>query len=146
MKNKKTKLVIASGKGGVGKSMLTSGLAMLFSKNRKVVAVDCDADAPNLGIWLGGIKKWDKTIPVVASARPEIDYKKCDLCEGDPQCLKFCPHDVFGMEGAPKKLIVKNPNNCVVFCRSCRKVCARDALSFPNKAEVLKIIKKKRGY
>jgi NAD-dependent dihydropyrimidine dehydrogenase PreA subunit len=77
---------------------------------------------------------------------PKIDYTKCDVCGGDPQCLKFCPHGVFGIEGDPKKLVVKNPNNCVVFCRSCRKVCAADALSFPNKAEVLKIIKEKRGY
>ena len=51
------KIVIASGKGGVGKSMLTSALAMLFAKNEKVVAVDCDVDAPNLAIWLGEVKK-----------------------------------------------------------------------------------------
>jgi len=46
------KLVIASGKGGVGKSMLTSVLTMFFAKTKKIVAVDCDADAPNLAIWL----------------------------------------------------------------------------------------------
>ena len=77
---------------------------------------------------------------------PKIDYTKCDLCGGDPQCLKFCTHGVFGFEGDPKKLVVKNPDNCVVFCRSCRKVCAPDALSFPNKPEVLEIIREKRGY
>jgi len=78
---------------------------------------------------------------------PNIDYTKCDLCEDSPQCLKFCPHDVFKVECEGKKrLIVKNPDNCVVFCRSCRKVCAQDALVFPNKADVLKIIKEKRGY
>ena len=54
---KRVKLIICSGKGGVGKSMLTSALAMLFAQHKKVVAVDCDADAPNLAIWLGGIKK-----------------------------------------------------------------------------------------
>ncbi len=52
-KNKKFKLVVSSGKGGVGKSMVTSALAMLFAKEKKIVAADCDADAPNLGIWLG---------------------------------------------------------------------------------------------
>jgi len=46
-------LVILSGKGGVGKSMLASALAMLFAKENKVVAIDCDVDAPNLAIWLG---------------------------------------------------------------------------------------------
>ena len=77
---------------------------------------------------------------------PIIVYGKCNLCDGEPQCLKFCPHNVYGVEGNPPKLIVKNPVNCVVFCRSCRKVCAVDALNFPSKPDVLKIIKDKRGY
>jgi len=77
---------------------------------------------------------------------PTIDHEKCDLCGGDPQCLKFCPHNVYGIEGEPKKLIVKNPDNCVVFCRSCLRACTPSALNFPNKPEVLKIIKEKRGY
>ncbi|MEM2094674.1 MAG: 4Fe-4S dicluster domain-containing protein [Candidatus Bathyarchaeia archaeon] len=75
---------------------------------------------------------------------PIIDYQKCDLCGGDPQCLKFCPHDVFGVQGNSRELVVKNPNNCVVFCRSCRKVCPTDALSFPLKSEVLILIQKIR--
>jgi len=77
---------------------------------------------------------------------PKIDYEKCDLCDGDPQCLKFCPHQVYAVAGEPKKLIIENPNNCVVFCRSCRKVCAPDALGFPEKKKVLALIKKLRGY
>ena len=75
---------------------------------------------------------------------PLVSYEKCDLCNGDPQCLKFCPHDVFAVEGSPPKLTVKNPNNCVVFCRSCRKVCPTDALGFPQKKDVLTLIQKLR--
>lgn len=77
---------------------------------------------------------------------PMIDYSKCDLCGGEPQCLKFCPHNVYGVEGQPKKLTVKNSGNCVVFCRSCMKVCASGALGFPSKPEVLKTIREKRGF
>lgn len=72
---------------------------------------------------------------------PTIDYVKCNLCDGDPQCLKFCPHGVFEYEKESKKLTAKNPYNCVVFCRACSKVCAADALSFPNKKEILELIK-----
>jgi len=114
-------LVISSGKGGVGKSMLTSALAMLFSESQKIVAVDCDADAPNLGIWLGGIKKWDKTIPVVASARPEIDYKKCDGCG---LCAKNCRFGAIKMvDGKPKV----NPFLCEG-CGACEAICPRGAI------------------
>jgi len=77
---------------------------------------------------------------------PIIDYEKCDLCDGDPQCLKFCPHQVYTVTGQPKKLAIENPHNCVVFCRSCRRVCAPNALGFPEKKEVLALIKKLRGY
>jgi NAD-dependent dihydropyrimidine dehydrogenase PreA subunit len=75
---------------------------------------------------------------------PTVDYNKCDFCEGDPQCLKFCPHGVFGKDDTNKKLFVAKPNNCVVFCRSCRKVCAPEALSFPSKPEILSSIRKIR--
>ena len=81
------KIAIASGKGGVGKSMLASALIMLFAQTKKVIAVDCDVDAPNLSIWLGGIKKWDKILPVVTSAKAKINSKKCNGCG---LCVESC--------------------------------------------------------
>ena len=115
------KLVIASGKGGVGKSMLTSVLAMFFAKTKKIVAVDCDADAPNLGIWLGGVRKWDKTIPVVASARPEIDYNKCNGCG---LCAKNCRFGAIKMVNGKPKL---NQFLCEG-CGVCEVICPQKAI------------------
>jgi ferredoxin len=40
------------------------------------------------------------------------------------------------------KLVVANPENCVVFCRACAKTCGPDALSFPDKPEIVALIKK----
>ena len=40
------------------------------------------------------------------------------------------------------KLVVANPENCVVFCRACSKTCGPDALSFPDKPETVALIKK----
>jgi NAD-dependent dihydropyrimidine dehydrogenase PreA subunit len=74
---------------------------------------------------------------------PRIDYTKCDYCM---ECVKFCPHQVFEVrETETPKLIVKNPNNCVVFCRACAKTCGPDAIEFPNKTETTAHIKKVRG-
>ena len=42
------------------------------------------------------------------------------------------------------KLVVANPNNCVVFCRACAKTCGPDAISFPDKPETVARIKKLR--
>jgi MinD superfamily P-loop ATPase len=115
------KIVILSGKGGVGKSMLSSALAMLFRKSFRVTAVDCDVDAPNLGIWLGNIKKWDKIIPVVTSAKPEIDYKKCDGCG---ICVEKCRFGALKMEKGKPKL---NPFLCEG-CGACEVICPQKAI------------------
>ena len=74
------KITIASGKGGVGKSMVVSCLAMLFAKKYKVVAVDCDVDAPNLAIWLNEMGNWPKVEKISTSEKPVFDYSKCNGC------------------------------------------------------------------
>jgi len=73
---------------------------------------------------------------------PRIDYNKCNYCM---ECVKFCPHNVFEVrENENQKLVVKNPENCVVFCRACGKTCGVDALSFPDKNETTRQIKEIR--
>jgi len=134
------KLVIASGKGGVGKSMLCSVLVMLFSQNKKVVAVDCDADAPNLAIWLGGVKKWDKTIPVITSARPEFDYRKCNGCS---LCAKNCRFSAIEMVNGKPQL---NPFLCEG-CGACEVVCPQKAITLkPVQNGEIRIKRTKYGF
>jgi len=134
------KLVIASGKGGVGKSMLCSVLVMLFSQNKKVVAVDCDADAPNLAIWLGGVKKWDKTIPVITSARPEFDYRKCNGCS---LCAKNCRFSAIEMVNDKPQL---NPFLCEG-CGACEVVCPQKAITLkPVQNGEIRIKRTKYGF
>ena len=121
MKDKKIKLAIISGKGGVGKSMLSSALVMLFAKDFKVIAVDCDVDAPNLAIWLDEIKKWDKIIPVTTSAKPEINYQKCDNCG---ICVEKCRFKSLKIKNEKLKLIPFLCEGCGV----CEIVCPQKAI------------------
>ncbi len=72
---------------------------------------------------------------------PVIDYDKCNFCM---ECDKFCPHKVYERQEGERKLIVKNRDNCVVFCRACAKTCEPDALSFPDKKEITALIKEIR--
>ena len=72
---------------------------------------------------------------------PTIDYAKCNFCM---ECDQFCPHGVFERREGAVKLVVAHPNHCVVFCRACAKTCGPDALSFPNKSDILKLIKELR--
>ena len=58
------KITVLSGKGGVGKSSITASLAVLLARKKRIVAADCDVDAPNLALVLGlkdkDFTKWEK--------------------------------------------------------------------------------------
>ena len=113
-------IVVASGKGGTGKSMLASSLSLLFSKEAKVVACDCDVDAPNLGLWLG-VTSYDIVEPISTSEKAEIDSEKCIGCG---KCFENCS---FGaIEKIDSKFIV-NPLLCEG-CGVCKIVCPAEAV------------------
>jgi len=80
------KIVVASGKGGTGKSMLASSLSLLFSEIKSIVACDCDVDAPNLGLWLG-VTAYDSVETISTSERAKINSEKCTGCG---KCFDNC--------------------------------------------------------
>ncbi len=119
------KIAVASGKGGVGKSSIAASLAVLLAEKKDIVVVDCDVDASNLSIILGGgeMKKEESvSINEKAIFHPErcISCSKCRdicafsaidwnekenmpeinryLCEGCGSCSLVCPEDAFIME------------------------------------------------
>jgi MinD superfamily P-loop ATPase len=120
--NQAIKIVVASGKGGVGKSMIASSLAILFSQsNKKIVAIDCDVDAPNLAIWLGGISSWDTQKKVSTVEKPIIDLKKCNGCG---ICVTACQFHSLSLEVKKAKL---NHFLCEG-CGVCKIVCPQNAI------------------
>jgi NAD-dependent dihydropyrimidine dehydrogenase PreA subunit len=72
---------------------------------------------------------------------PTIDYEKCISCG---KCADYCKLGVFEFEEkeGKKVSVVKNPNNCVVFCTGCQEQCPADAITHPSKEETRKIIRK----
>ena len=108
------KIAVASGKGGVGKSMVASALAMLFAKERGIVAVDCDVDAPDLGIWLGmgNLGKGEK---ISTSEKAVIDYDKCIKCG---KCAQVCRFGAMSFDGKPELLpyLCEGCGACEAFC------------------------------
>ncbi|SRR6056297_1124533 len=138
MKKSPYKIVIASGKGGVGKSMLTSGLAYLFGKDEKITAVDCDVDTPNLHIWLNEIEDWESSTPIQTSKKPVIDYEKCNGCG---KCVQNCNFNALKMkEGKPQL----NSFLCEG-CGACKVTCPQNAIKLKSISNG-KIRKKKTKY
>ena len=136
----KFQLVVSGGKGGVGKSMLCSALAMLFSKKKKVVAVDCDVDAPNLAIWLNEERNWQKIKKISTSAKAMIDYEKCNGCG---LCAEKCHFNAIKMEkGKP----IINPFLCEG-CAACEVICPQGAIRLePVKNGKIKVKKTRHGF
>ena len=114
------KIVVASGKGGVGKSMLVSCLALLFSKKRKIVACDCDVDNPTLGLWLG-ITEYDKIEKISTSEKAFIDQRKCIKCG---KCYEVCPSGAIAKKNGKYEVIPFLCEGCGV----CKIVCPTNAV------------------
>jgi len=114
------KILVASGKGGVGKSMLASSLALLYLKKNKIVVCDCDVDAPNTGLWLGETKS-DSIEKISTSFKAKIDLEKCTKCG---KCKDVCMF--FAIEKNENYHI--NPFLCEG-CGACQIICPVNAIT-----------------
>ena len=75
---------ITGGKGGTGKSTISTSIAYELSRNHKVLLVDADVDCPNDHLLLGINRVFLK---LVEQRIPEINQEKCIKCG---KCAKVC--------------------------------------------------------
>ncbi len=116
-------IVVASGKGGVGKSTISASLAIILNRRGfKLVAADADAEAPNLNLVLGETV-WDSIEPYYEGRYAYIIDEKCIRCG---ECLKACPFDAISVVDGRyvvNKLICEG-------CYTCSFVCPTKAIRF----------------
>lgn len=113
-------VVIASGKGGTGKTTIATNLAFLLARDGLNVSyLDCDVEEPNSHLFLKPVITWEGPIqkPV-----PVIDSHRCTRCG---RCSEVCR---FGA-------IVSLPQTTIVFpelchaCGGCQLICPAQAIS-----------------
>ena len=120
------KIAIASGKGGTGKTTLSTNLAAFLAENNKVVLTDLDVEEPNSGLFLQSelIFSEDKYKMI-----PEWNSTNCTLCGN---CQSVCNyHAVINIVD----MIMVFPELCHS-CYACSELCPTDSLP---------MIKKKMG-
>jgi len=112
-------IVVLSGKGGTGKTTISTNLAILLKANY----IDCDVEEPNGFIFLepSDLKSKDVNIEI-----PKIDTEKCNLC-GD--CAKACQ---FNALAKAKDRIILFEKLCHS-CGTCQLVCPMDAIDYINR-------------
>ncbi|MDK2806189.1 ATP-binding protein [Thermoanaerobacterium thermosaccharolyticum] len=120
------KIAVLSGKGGTGKTTVSSNLA----KIQKSIYVDCDIEEPNGYLFLKPEIEKVKDVNVMI---PNIDYDKCTLCG---ECTRACRF------GALTKLIKK----ILVFdhlchsCGACYEICPYNAINeIPKKIGAIRV-------
>ncbi len=111
--NPKMKISVASGKGGTGKTFVSTSLALSIDK--ELTFLDLDVEEPNAHIFIKPMfdEENDVGIPV-----PRVDYDKCDFCG---VCQEVCAYNAIFAFPNTKKVVVfdelcKGCGACVVLC------------------------------
>lgn len=108
---------IASGKGGTGKTTISTNLALSIPGS--VSLLDCDVEEPNAHLF---IKPQITSQEVVYTFIPSVDS---ELCTGCKKCTDICRFNALAVVGT--KVIVF-PELCHS-CGGCMEVCPENALT-----------------
>lgn len=113
------RIVVASGKGGTGKTTVATSLALVAAEQETVRFMDCDVEAPNAGLFLDPV--WEKR-KEVGLLIPQVYEAACTFCG---KCADICQFHAIAVIG--KKTLVF-PELCHG-CGSCTLVCPENAIS-----------------
>ena len=116
------KLSIASGKGGTGKTLVSTSLAasLLSERREQITIADCDVEEPNAYLFFPDrtlLKKESCQVPV-----PVIDEEKCTHCG---KCSEVCAYHALAV--LPQTVLIF-PELCHG-CGACSIVCPENAIS-----------------
>ena len=113
------RIVVASGKGGTGKTTVATSLAFVASQKATTRLLDCDVEAPNAALFLKPKMDMHKEVGILI---PQVDENTCTYCG---KCAEVCQFHAIAVIG--KKIMVF-PELCHG-CGSCTLVCPEDAIS-----------------
>ncbi len=109
---------IASGKGGTGKTLVATSLALALAPKREVQILDCDVEEPNDHVFMKPVLdiREKSSIPV-----PVIDEQKCTHCG---KCAQVCAYNALAVL---KDKVLTFPELCHG-CGACAYLCPEQAI------------------
>ena len=114
-----TRIAVASGKGGTGKTTVATSLAVVLARELSVHLLDCDVEAPNAGLLL---QPRIDLVEQVTRPTPVVDDSFCNRCG---RCSDVCRFHAIAT--TPKKVLVF-PELCHG-CGGCTRACPVGAIS-----------------
>ena len=124
------RIVVASGKGGTGKTTVATSLALAAADRESVRVLDCDVEAPNAALFLHPTVEERKEVGILL---PVVDEAKCTYCG---KCAEVCEYHAIAVIG--KKMLIF-PELCHG-CGSCTRVCPEHAIS--ERLDVLGVLER----
>ncbi len=112
------RIAVASGKGGTGKTFVSTNLANVASKTGTVGLYDLDVDEPNCHLFF---EPKNESVETITMMIPTVDKDKCTGCG---VCSEVCEYNA----------IVSLPGDVLVFaelchsCHACVEMCPEHAL------------------
>ena len=114
---------VASGKGGTGKTLVATSLALSLKGSHRVTLLDCDVEEPNAHILL---KPTFTDRESVHMPVPKVDEAKCNYCG---RCTQVCVYHAIAVAG---KHTLTFPQLCHG-CGACSYLCPERVISEENR-------------
>ena len=110
---------VASGKGGTGKTLVATSLALSLIDNNKIQLLDCDVEEPNANILLHLALSQRKRVYVPI---PKVDETNCTYCG---KCAEICAYNALAVI---KEKVLVFPELCHG-CGACSYLCPESAIT-----------------
>lgn len=115
------KIAIASGKGGTGKTFVSTNLFFVARETHgNAVVCDCDAEEPNVNLFFNAELSHNNP---VKQFLPSLDTQKCIFCG---ECYDYCSYNaIFYLKDSK---VIKILNDLCHGCRACMVACNHGAV------------------
>jgi MinD superfamily P-loop ATPase len=110
---------VASGKGGTGKTLVATSLALSLKDRERVQLLDCDVEEPNDHIFLKPVITRSETVSIMV---PMVNEDECTYCS---KCAEVCAYHAIAV--LPRNVLVF-PHLCHG-CGACSYLCPEKAIS-----------------
>ena len=112
-------IAVASGKGGTGKTLIATSLALSLKNRIQVQLLDCDVEEPNDHIFLKPAIEKTETVGIPV---PVVDEAKCTRCG---RCAEICAYNAIAVLGE----YVLTFHQLCHGCGACSYLCPEKAIA-----------------
>jgi len=110
---------VASGKGGTGKTLVATSLALSLKDRGRVQLLDCDVEEPNAHVLLKPLITHSEAVSIPT---PKVDEQKCSYCG---KCAEVCAYNAIAI--LSKHVLVFS--QLCHGCGACNYLCPEKAIS-----------------